>query len=316
MKQIILHLLLIIFTCNFINAQKIKKTETIVKSTDPLDFIQTSEYQLNAADILDSTKISKKNIEIVKQIMPLLEKEENEKAYQLLKSIDEKDKKNELLILQAILELNTDQLASSSSSLSKYLPYASNDSIKSSIYYMLGTIDLKRLFKINANQNFEKSYELDNKNYRAAMILGWINQQENNIEKAVFYYEKTTEINPNLNNIWNALGWLYQQIGQHEKAKKTFSKIIKDEPDEPFPYNNRSYSNLQLGFTKQALEDVNKSIKLRPENSYAFRNRALVYIKMKDSKKACIDIESALKLGYRAKYGSDLDTIQVENCKN
>lgn len=316
MKQIILHLLLIIFTCNFINAQKIKKTETIVKSTSPLEFSPTVEYEINA-DNLDSTKVSKKTLQIVEQMQPFLENEENEKAYQLFNSIDEKDyEKNELLFLKAILEIKMDLLASSSSSLSKYLPYASNDSIKSSVYYMLGIIDLKRNFKVNANQNFEKSYEFDNRNYTAAMILGEINYQNNNIEKAIYYYEKTTKINPNLNNIWNALGFLYQQVGQHEKAKKIFSKIIKDEPTEPFPYNNRGYSNLQLGFTKQAMEDINKSIKLLPENSYAYRNRALVYIKMKDTKKACADIETAFKLGYRGKYGEDLDIIQSENCKN
>lgn len=316
MKQIILNLLLIIFTCNFINSQKVKRTETIVKSSDPLEFRPMVEYEINA-NVLDNTKVSKKTIEIVEQMQPFLEKEENEKAYQLFNNIDEKDfEKNELLLLKAILELKLDQPARSSSSLSKYLPYAPNDSIKSSIYYMLGIIDLKRNFKINASNNFEKSHEMDNSNYTATMILGWINQDDNNLEKAIYYYKKTIEINPNLNNVLNALAFAYQQIGEHEKAKKIFSKIIKDEPNEPFPYNNRGYSNLQLGFTKQAMEDVNKSIKLLPENSYAYRNRALVYIKMKDTKKACTDIETAFKLGYRGKYGEDLDVIQSENCKN
>jgi regulator of sirC expression with transglutaminase-like and TPR domain len=64
------------------------------------------------------------------------------------------------------------------------------------------------------------------------------------------------------------------------------------------------------------MEDVNKSLKLFPENSYAYRNRALIYLNLKDAKKACLDIETAFKLGYREKYGPDLDLIQSENCKN
>ncbi|MBE8723553.1 tetratricopeptide repeat protein [Flavobacterium hungaricum] len=314
MKHIILKLVLIIFTCNLVNAQKLKKTETITKSTNPLEINTSIDFEINAS--LDSTTVSKETFAILKEVQPLLDKEENEKAYQLLSYIDEKDlEKNEILILKGIVALRLNDLATSSSFFSRYLPSAPNDSLKSSIYYMLGVIDLQRNFKISANLNFEKSYELDQKNISTLLILGNNSFEKNDFEKAIFYYEKLVEVNPNKNNVWNNLGFLYQQLGQHEKAKKVFSKIIKEEPDAPLPYNNRSYCNLQLGLIKQALEDVNKSIKLFPENSYAFRNRALVYIKMKDFKKACADIETAFKLGYTEKYGFDLDAVQSENCK-
>ncbi len=315
MKQPASILLLLFLSCHFLNAQKITQKQTLVKSTSPIEMGTSMEYEINAT--LDSTIVSKETYSIIKRILPLTEKEQDKEALNLLNTIDEKDlNTNELLLLKATLEFKLDDLSNSYNSFSKYIPLSKNDSIKSSVYYSLGMIDLKRDLQISASHNFEKSLELDSQNLSTILILIQINFDKKEFDKAIFYSEKAVKINPNLNNVLNNLGFLYQQKENHKEAQKIFSKIIKDEPDAPLPYNNRSYSNLKLGFTKQALEDVNKSLKLFPENSYAYRNRALIYVNLKDTKKACSDIETAFKLGYREKYGSDLDLIQSENCKN
>ncbi|MBF4516194.1 tetratricopeptide repeat protein [Flavobacterium sp. ANB] len=314
MKKLISILILLLFNCHFLNAQKITKKETIVKSTSPLEINPSIDYDITSA--LDSTNVSRETFEILKKIAPLIEEEKNREVLDLLNSIDEKDfNKNELLLFKGILELKLEDLVNASNSFSKYIPQTSSDSIKSSVYHILGIIDMKRDLQISSYHNFERAYELDNKNISALLILGTLNFKKNDFEKALFYYEKIVKINPNFNNVWNNIGFLYLQKENYVEAKKIFSKIIKDEPDAPLPYNNRSYSNLKLGFTKQAMADVNKSLKLFPENSYAYRNRALIYLNLKEAEKACTDIEMAFKLGYKEKYGTDLDLIQSQNCK-
>ncbi|WP_140505905.1 tetratricopeptide repeat protein [Flavobacterium pectinovorum] len=314
-QQLAFILILLLLSCHFLNAQKITQKQTFVKSTNQIEMATTIDYEINSA--LDSTLISKETCTILKKILLLPDNKQDRETLNLINTIEEKDlQTNELLLFKAVLELKLDDLADASNSFSKYIPLAKNDSIKSSIYYSLGMIDTKRDLQISASHNFEKSLELDSKNLSTIIILVQINLNKKEFDKAIFYCEKALKINPNLNNVWNNLGFLYQQKENYLEAKKIFSKIIKDEPDSPLPYSNRSYSNLKLGFTKQAMEDVNKSIKLFPENSYAYRNRALIYLSFKETKKACMDIETAFKLGYRERYGSELDIIQSQNCQN
>lgn len=314
MKKILCTFIIIVISCNIIIAQKFKKVETIVKSNNPLEISPNLNFEINTN--IDSTIVSKETLKKIKKIQPLVEKEENNEALNLLNSIDEKDlEKNELLILKGTLELKLEFLSNSYNSFSKYISITPNDSIKSSFYYCLGIIDLKRDLKISAFDNFKKSYELDNKNNSSVICLGVMSENKKEIENAIFYYKIAVKNNPYLNNVWNNLAFMYQKNEKHLEAKKILSKIIKDEPDSPLPYSNRSYSNLKLGFTKQALEDINKSLNIFPENSYAYRNRALIYLKLKEFEKVCDDIEMAIKLGYKEKYGLDLDVIKIENCR-
>lgn len=314
MKKKLYTFILIFFSCNLIIAQKFKKNETIIKSNNPLEISPNLNFEINTD--IDSTIISKETLENIKKILPLIEKEKNKEALNLVNSINENDlEKNELLILKGVLELKLDDLTNCYNSFSKYITLTQNDSIKSSIYYLLGTIDLKKDQKISAFKNFKNSYDLDNKNNSSVIALGVMCDNKKDYENAIFYYKIALENNPQLNNIWNNLAFMYQQTEKHLEAKNILSKIIKDEPDSPLPYSNRSYSNLRLGNTKEALKDINKSLILFPENSYAFRNRALIYIKLNQFEKACIDIETAIKLGFKEKYGSELDILKIENCK-
>lgn len=307
-------ILILLLNSYFLNAQKITEKQTIIKSTSPLEVIPNIKFEMGSP--LDSTTVSTETLEILKKAGPFIDKEQNKEALDLLNTIDEKDlSQNKLLILKGILEFKLEDFASASNSFSRYIPLTSNDSIKSSLYYMLGFFDMQRNLQISASHNLERALELDSKNLAAILILGTINFEKKEFEKAMFYYEKAVKINPNYNNVWNSLAFLYLQKENYAEAKKIFSKIIKDEPDAPFPYNNLGYCNLKLGFKKQAMADVNKSLKLFPENSYAYRNRALIYLNLKEAKKACTDIEMAFKLGYKEKYGSDLDIIQSQNCK-
>jgi tetratricopeptide (TPR) repeat protein len=312
MKKTICLLVLILISHNFLIAQKIKKEQTIVKSTAPMDVVPELKFKINR----DSTLVSKETFSKMKNIELLIDKEENAQAVELINTMDENDlNKTGFLLAKATLELKLEDFSNSYNSFSKCIPLSTNDSIKSSLYYVLGVIDYMRNLEISGIQNFKKAYETDNHNYMPTMLLAQIYLKKEDYENAILYFKKTVEINPNLNNVWNNLAFLYQQTNNNSEAKKIFSKIIADEPDSPLPYSNRSYSNLKLGFTKQALEDVNKSIKLFPENSYAFRNRALIYVALKEQKKACTDIETALKLGYKEKYGFDLDVVESQNCK-
>ena len=111
MKKILYTLIIIVFSCNLLIAQKFKKNETIIKSNNPLEISPNLNFEINTN--IDSTIISKETLKKIKIIQPVIEKEENVEALNLINTIDEKDlEKNELLILKGTIEIKLDYLKS------------------------------------------------------------------------------------------------------------------------------------------------------------------------------------------------------------
>ncbi|PCI95772.1 MAG: hypothetical protein COB15_11805 [Flavobacteriales bacterium] len=311
--KLIYTLICLILLLNTSFAQKFKKSSVITKSDSPLEF--NADLNLSIEDI-DSSLISNELVVKFRMIDSLIEKKDKGKAISLLIEIELKNpEKYYVPLLKGMLYLKLDDLNSSYSLIEKSINLTLNDSIKSSLYYILGILDMRRNLHLNSYENFQKAYELDSLNLSTIIVLGYVSRKLNKINKAISLYEKAVKIEPTLNNVWNNLGFLYQKTENHKRAKKVFDKIIKDEPKSPLPYSNRSYSNLKLGFNIQALKDINKSIKLFPENSYAFKNRALIYIDLKELESACKDINMALELGYAQKYGSEVTLLKNEHCE-
>jgi tetratricopeptide (TPR) repeat protein len=306
-------LIYLIVAINISSAQTFKKSSVITKSDSPLEFNADLNYSI---EDIDSSLVSNELVVKFRLIDSLIEKKKKEKAISLLNEVELRNpEKYYVPLLKGMLYLKLDDLNSSHDLIKKSISLTLNDSIKSSLYYTLGIIYMKRNLHLNSYENLQKAYELDSLSLSTLIVFGYVSRKLNKINEAISLYEKAVKLDPTLNNVWNNLGFLYQKSGNHKKAKKVFSKIIKDEPKSPLPYSNRSYSNLKLGFNKQALKDINKSIKLFPENSYAFRNRALIYIASNEFESACEDINMALELGYTQKYGSDVTLLKNEHCE-
>jgi tetratricopeptide (TPR) repeat protein len=300
-----------------ITAQTLKKKADITPSSNPLEINVDLVFDYNAD--IDTTQISPVMRSKINTIDSLITKENNTSALELLKEINKEENETYYFhFLKGILEFKLDQLNDAYNSIKKTIDLTSNDSLKSSLYYTLGIIDLKRDYPVSSYYNFEKSYKKDSINMATLVILGTLNDKKNAIDKAILFYKKAINIDPTLNNIKNNLAFQYQEKGDHLKAINMFSDIIKEDPKSPLPYSNRSYSYLQLDNTKEALKDVNTSLELFSSNAYAYRNRALIYIyiALNNTNDACDDINKAIELGYVEKYGYDLVLLKNKHCLN
>lgn len=113
----------------------------------------------------------------------------------------------------------------------------------------------------------------------------------------------------------NNIGYNYVRSDRFDDAIRWLDKALKIDPKDPFALNNRGFARYKLGETDAAFIDVDKSISVYNSNPYAFRNRALIYIAKAEYKKACMDLDKAIHLGFREKYGEDVDQLKKEYCK-
>ena len=85
--------------------------------------------------------------------------------------------------------------------------------------------------------------------------------------KAVGYFEKATEIDPNYAEAWYQAGFCYGMLGRHNEALRASRQAAKLRPDWAETFVNIGASSFALGQFKDAAEAYRQSTKLDPNNA-------------------------------------------------
>ncbi len=97
--------------------------------------------------------------------------------------------------------------------------------------------------------------------------LGILSRDE--YAKAVGYFEKATEIDPNYAEAWYQAGFCYGMLGRHEDALRASRQAAKLRPDWAETYVNIGASSFALGQYKDAADAYKQATKLNPDNADA-----------------------------------------------
>lgn len=134
---------------------------------------------------------------------------------------------------------------------------------KAHAYYRIDKID-------EAYKCAKISIELDDKCYLGYFILGnYYYDTEKDYHKALIYYSKVIEINPEYVGAYNNRAVLLKIFNKYDDALSDYNKAIELNPDYALAYNNRA--SLYLKYFKlydKALDDYKKAHKLSNNNSY------------------------------------------------
>ena len=103
-------------------------------------------------------------------------------------------------------------------------------------------------------------------------------QMQGELEKAVFYYKKSLEIEQTAEG-YTFLGWTYSFMGKLEAAMAECHKAIAADPDFGNPYNDIGVYYLQMGKLDAAIPWLEKAKKARRyENpEFAYCNLGKIY---------------------------------------
>ena len=149
-------------------------------------------------------------------------------------------------------------------------------------------------------------------------------------EKAIAYYDKALQLNPNLAHAYLKRADAKDELGDIAGAIEDYDNVIKLDfdkanayynrglakrklddfqgaiedydiairlnPEDPDTYNIRGIVKRDLGNTEGAIEDYNIAIKLNPEDTKVYNNRGNAKAKLDDYEGAIEDYNTAIKL--------------------
>lgn len=98
---------------------------------------------------------------------------------------------------------------------------------------------------------------------------------------AIGFYEKLVAYSPSYRVI-NNLGMEYADKGIHDKALIWYTKAIEMQPNNPVAYHNIAGTYRDTGHIDKALVNFKKAIELNPEFIFSYRSLAELYWRVKD----------------------------------
>jgi tetratricopeptide (TPR) repeat protein len=164
------------------------------------------------------------------------------------------------------------------------------------IYFLRGSCyDNQKKYEL-AIKDFNKTLELDPKEYKAATNAANAYSNLRKYDEAVTMYSKALTINP---RYWEAYTWrarAYEQLGQPEKAIGDISAILKIHPSDTGAYCLRGNLYRKAKQFDKAIADYSKMTELAPTDDEGFRERADTYALTGKYQAALSDYNKAISL--------------------
>jgi predicted O-linked N-acetylglucosamine transferase (SPINDLY family) len=129
---------------------------------------------------------------------------------------------------------------------------------------------------INAEKNAQNIYKENLDNFEITNLIGTINLIKKNFNKAIIYFEKAKNLNPNHHSIYNNLGLVYKELKNYKEAVSNFEYALKLNKKYAGAYNNLGLTfKDQFNFQK-AFENFNLAISCNPKFVEAYNNLGIL----------------------------------------
>ena len=216
---------------------------------------------------------------------------------------------------RAFLFFNSGNVNEAKNDLGMALKSSRIDSLTRSILLLRSSANLETMNYSGVIEDCQKVLEKDTVNMDALNNMALAYSESGQPDSALPILYKIVSLDSNKFYAVMNIGYVLLSKERYEEAISWLDKAVRIDSKEAFSYSNRAYAKLKLGRLNEAMSDINKSISLDKTNSYAFRNRALIFLEMDKKDKACDDIASAITLGFREKYGKEVDDLKSKYCK-
>jgi tetratricopeptide (TPR) repeat protein len=146
----------------------------------------------------------------------------------------------------------------------------------------------------DAQKNFDKAYELDQKNMEAISQLTTLSFNNHQFQKAIDFAQKCN----NCENASRVLGMSYYNLEDYGKAEKFLKEALaKNDKDAESAYTlGRTY--LELEEEKSAIPQFEKAVELEPTRSQWQYELGLIYYSQNDFKNSLKNFDLAAANGY------------------
>ena len=108
--------------------------------------------------------------------------------------------------------------------------------------------------------------------------LGLAYKEAGDLDKALMYFRRTLELEPDMTATRLNLGLIYDMSGKYEEALDEYAKVADKWPTSYEVYNNMGLVYRKLGLYSKAVEAYGKSISLRPDFDAGYYNMGNAYM--------------------------------------
>ena len=131
------------------------------------------------------------------------------------------------------------------------------------------------------------------------VIMGNLCYRHGDVIKALEYWNKALQINPEQANVYKSMALLYMKKGQFNNAVAQFRKALEIQPRIPDAYCNIGHSLMMSGRPKEAIEALQKEIQISPNSDFAYFLLGQAHLQQKEYEKAQEYYETAIKINPR-----------------
>jgi len=164
--------------------------------------------------------------------------------------------------------------------------------------YNLGLFYLNNNSLDEAIKYFDKTISLNPRHYLALSARALAYSMKGNFQESLISFQKCLEINPKFAEAHNYLGTVYQEMGFIDKAEEEFKKAISDEnyTSRELPYYNLARLYFTQDKLEEALDCVQKSIQISNRLAMSHNLKGLVLEKLNRVAEAIASYEQAVKI--------------------
>ncbi|MES2560933.1 MAG: tetratricopeptide repeat protein [Bacteroidota bacterium] len=143
--------------------------------------------------------------------------------------------------------------------------------------------------------SFQKTLEIDNRYYDAAMQLGLLFTEKRD-PVAKEYFTTAIRLSPRSVEAYFGRAYYYQLVKQYQKSLFDYRKVIEYDPSNDKAYYNVGYINYEAGKYDEALRSWNICIEMNNQNVMAYYMRGLLHEQRKSYADAKLNYEYVLQL--------------------
>jgi Flp pilus assembly protein TadD len=166
--------------------------------------------------------------------------------------------------------------------------------------YGLGSVYLKQGKATQARDNFERAVQLTasypETTPNAWNNLGLLAARDGETEKAIGYFEKALQIDPDRLIVLQNLGNAYRQAKRWDDARTTLERALAIKPQDPEANYSLGMVFAQKDDNETAYRYLQKALQTRPSYPEALNNLGILYLRTHRRNEAVAEFEECIRV--------------------
>ena len=163
-------------------------------------------------------------------------------------------------------------------------------------YNNLGTILMRKGQVDGAIGYYEKATEISPHDAEPESNLGYALLAKGRPDEAIVHSQKALELDPNFAQAYHVLGDIYLAKNDFDRAITAYQNALRRQPDDVTGRGNLGISLTAVGKTGEALDQFEAAVRLDPSSAQAHYNLGYLLVRMGEPQKAAPHLTEALRL--------------------